>query len=260
MKVALCQTIIEWENKETNIRIAEKYIKEASLNEAKIVFFPEMSFTGFSMNIKVTKEDRDESLNKVIMLAQKYQMVIGFGWVKANGEKAENHYTVIDTNGKILLDYIKIHSFLYGGEGEQFISGNTVCTFRYEGIEIALFICYDLRFPEIFRSVQNKADVFVVPANWPAVRREHWNTLLRARAIENQCYVLGVNCVGNIGSLEYAGESSIIEPDGTIAGSLLNKEGIIYGFIWKEKLLIRKSFPVMADRKNKLYTAYYQES
>lgn len=253
MKVALCQTRIEWENKETNYERAEVLIREAVREEAELIFFPEMSFTGFSMNIEATKEWDCRTIETMAGFAGKYRIAIGFGWVKACGEKAENHYTVVDKSGNILSDYIKIHSFSYGGEEEQFLSGGSISQFVFKGFCFTPFICYDLRFPEVFRLTAQTTDVFVIPANWPTSRTAHWDVLLRARAIENQSYVLGINCVGDIGGQRYSGNSAVIEPDGKTAACVSGVEEVIYATIDRQKMRVREDFNVMRDQKKELY-------
>lgn len=256
MKIALCQFHIEWEKKIVNYERAKKFIREASINQCELVLFPEMSFTGFSSNIDVTKEKNEETLKIIAECAKLFQIAIGFGWVKEckdNTKKAENHYTIISKEGEVLSDYVKIHSFQYGGEGKQFESGNTVQIFQLQDIQFAQYICYDLRFPEIFQATSDKAEVMLVPANWPEKRNMHWKCLLQARAIENQAYVLGINCVGTVGDLTYSGDSCVIDPEGKIVATLQNVEGLVYADITKETMKIRDSFPVKKDRKPKLY-------
>ena len=253
VKVALCQTEIIWEDKQKNILNAEEMIVEAARNGAEIIFFPEMSFTGFSMDIVKTREFDMETVKRIAELALKYDVYIGFGWVKASDNKAENHYTVVDRSGNVALDYIKIHSFQYGGEGEQFIPGNQIYNLMINGFRFTPLICYDLRFPEVFRMKMEETDVYIVPANWPASRSEHWNTLLKARAIENQSYVLGINCVGEIGGLSYQGDTCAIDPNGNVLGHISEKEEILYVEIEKENLGIRETFPVRRDRRTEIY-------
>jgi predicted amidohydrolase len=110
--------------------------------------------------------------------------------------------------------YDKVHPFTHAGEHHHFSAGSELRTFTVEGTRISPFVCYDLRFADEFWALGPGTDVFVVPANWPDTRREHWRTLLRARAIENQCYVVGVNRVGEGGGLSYAGGSCIVDPLG----------------------------------------------
>lgn len=253
VKIGICQFHIEWEDKKTNYERANEFIKEAAEEEADIILFPEMSFTGFSMNVKFTAENNQETWNRMQALAIEYSIAIGFGWVKKNREKAENHYSIISKKGIVLTDYIKIHSFNFGGEGKEFISGNEIKIFEFKDFKIAPFICYDLRFPEIFQCASKSAEILIVPANWPSARSLHWNCLLQARAIENQAYVLGINCVGKIGDLYYSGESCIINPNGEVEQKIKDKEMIIYSTIEKSKFEIREAFPVKKDRKEDLY-------
>ncbi len=257
IRIALCQTNIKWEDKEANIARAAELISEAADKGASLVLFPEMSFTGFSMNIAATRESDMSTVNRMRELAVSNNIAIGFGWVNAVGDKAENRYCVIADDGSVMSDYSKIHSFRYGGECDQFVSGNDIRSFEYKGIRFTPFICYDLRFPEIFRAVNDKTDVYIVPANWPGRRSGHWKTLLQARAIENQAYVLGINCAGDIGDLYYIGDSCVIGPDGTVMEMISDREGMICADIDSSELEVRKTFPVLDDRKQDLYLKLY---
>ncbi|MEQ8199588.1 MAG: nitrilase-related carbon-nitrogen hydrolase, partial [Clostridiaceae bacterium] len=185
--------------------------------------------------------------------AEEYSINIGFGWVKGNGAKAENHYTIINPKGEIILDYIKIHPFSYSEEDKFFISGNELKFCNVKGIGLSAFICYDLRFPEVFQAVSKNVSIIIVPANWPEKRREHWRCLLKARAIENQVYVLGINCVGENNGLYYSGDSCVIDPSGNVLKEMSYKEGLIIQDIEDNTEKIRREFPVKADRKIKLY-------
>lgn len=165
----------------------------------QLALFPEMSFTGFSMNTSSTKEENMESIRLVQEWTQEYQMAIGCGWVKGSGDKCENHYTLIN-HGVIIADYVKIHPFSYSGEDKYFTKRNKLSICNVDNFVVGLQICYDLRFPEVFQILSKKASLIIVPSNWPKIRREHWNCLLKARAIENQVYLSGINCVGTIAS------------------------------------------------------------
>ena len=253
MKVTLCQMEIAWEDKEKNFQKAEKYIKLASEQNSDVIFLPEMSLTGFSMNVDKTSECNNETVNMMIALAEKYCIAIGIGWVKKRNEKGENHYTIIDKDGNIVSDYAKIHPFSYAKEDQFFESGEKLVSFQLNEMRCSNFICYDLRFPEVFQAVSNNVEMIVVPANWPKARREHWKCLLKARAIENQVYMVGINCVGNIGGLEYSGDSCIISPNGIVLDSFSEKEGIISCVIENDVQLIRDSFRIKDDRKVELY-------
>lgn len=256
MILDLCQTHILWEDKKANILNARHIVEKSN---ADILFFPEMSFTGFSFNIDVTGESAFETVNAIKKLALDYSKTIAFGWVNKNGDKAENHYSVVDSKGNVISDYVKLHPFTYSGEDKFFSKGNKLSFFELSGFKFAAFICYDLRFGDIFTLASKKADVIVVGANWPKSRADHWKTLLKARAIENQCYVLGINCVGNIGGLDYSGDSCVISPDGSVINMLSDKEGVITAKLKNDVASYRQSFPVRNDRREKLYSILAQE-
>ena len=121
---------------------------------------------------------------------------------------------------------------------------------------MAVFICYDLRFPELFRAVSDKVSAVIIPANWPAKRSKHWKTLLQARAIENQVYILAVNCQGDMNGQYYSGDSCIINPNGDILDSLSDCEGVIHFDLPDDVEQYRNSFPVLKDRRPKLYFGF----
>lgn len=255
MKVTLYQTHIIWEEKETNYLHLETKLKEMQ-GKTDLMLLPEMSFTGFSMKTDVTKESHFETVNRMVDFAKKYQQAIGFGWVKDCGEKSENHYTIVDKNGEIITDYAKIHPFSFSGEDEKFRGGNKINVFGLNGIRCSVFICYDLRFPQIFQIASRQAHVIIIPANWPAARSEHWKCLLRARAIENQAYILAVNCVGEMNGLRYMGDSCIIDPIGRVLMELSGREGVIDYIIEDDVESYRAAFPIEKDRREDLYIKY----
>lgn len=252
MKVALFQSDIEWCNKEKNFSVAKEKIKEAKEKGCSVIFFPEMSFTGFSMATELTAEDDRKTLDYISSLAKEYKMYIGFGYVKKN-EKCENHYAVVDYKGNVISDYIKIHPFSAGYENEHFVGGTDVTRYRIEGINFSTFICYDLRFPEIFSAVSNTAEVIVIPANWPKSRSHHWKTLLKARSIENQCYILGVNCVGVHDDIYYSGDTMAVNPDGEILAERSNIQDLVIVEINKDTDTFKEKFDSRLDRRPELY-------
>ncbi|MBQ3665342.1 MAG: carbon-nitrogen family hydrolase [Lachnospiraceae bacterium] len=258
MKIAVCQLEIIYEEKEKNLIQSQKYVQEAAQNHADIIFFPEMSFTGFSMNTKLTGEtdENPESLLKVKQYAIENQIGIGFGWVK-NKINSENHYTIVDQCGNILCDYIKIHPFSYSGEDRYFLPGNEIKICSFEGMKFGISICYDLRFPELYSKMSEKADMIIVPANWPEKRKVHWQTILRARAIENQVYMVGINCVGIQNGLKYSGNSSVINPNGDILFEINDTHGMRIAEIPNDISGYRDEFPVKKDRRNNLYRDFY---
>ncbi|MCR5688366.1 MAG: carbon-nitrogen family hydrolase [Lachnospiraceae bacterium] len=248
MKIALAQTTIVWEERDKNIENAERLI-EAN-KEAGWFFFPEMSFTGFSMNTALTAEDDRKTVGIMSGIARSHGVGIGFGWVRSAGPMAENVYTIVGPDGSVVSEYAKIHPFSFSGEDRKFCGGDKISVFELEGIPFSSFICYDLRFPELFREVAKSVHAVVVPACWPAKRSEHWKTLIRARAIEDQVYILGVNCCGDIGGLYYSGDSCVIDPNGEIKASLSDKEGAVIYELTDDADSFRRRFPVLDDIKD----------
>ncbi len=248
MKIALVQSHIFWEDRDRNISAFEKIASAHS--DADLVLLPEMSFTGFSMNTAKTADPQRETISRISEIAARYQLAVGFGWVRPAGEKCENMYTIVDQNGKIISEYAKIHPFSFSDEDKFFTGGNSVSVYTIGGIPFTTFICYDLRFPEVFRSVCRDVHTVIIPANWPGKRSEHWKTLLRARAIENQVYILAVNCVGEMNGLYYSGDSCVIDPGGNVLASLQDKEGVIEYELADDTDHYRTAFPVLRDIKN----------
>ncbi len=253
MLLGICQTKIVYENKAENIEKAVAFIKKAAKKGADIILFPEMSFTGFSMNIALTGEKDGYTIKKMQDLAENYNIAIGFGHVALVNGKGENKYTVVDERGEIISDYAKIHPFSCGDEDKYFTGGDKISLFSYKSFGISTFICYDLRFPEIFQSASQKADIITVAANWPAERADHWKTLLKARAIENMCYIAGINCTGKAGNTEYSGGSCVYSPDGRLLCDMGSSEDIAFVHIDNNASEYRSAFPVKKDRRTELY-------
>jgi len=217
MKIALVSLNQIWENKKSNLDLCEKYIQEASEQNVDLIIFPEMTLTGFSNNIDLTSEEfgSSETIESFSSLAKKNQIAIIFGLVTKNGDKAFNKSIFIDKSGEILGDYSKIHPFSFAGEDKYFNAGNKLSVVHFGEMTIGLTICYDLRFPELYSGLAKVCELIVNIANWPAKRVDHWNTLLKAKAIENQIFIVGVNRTGIDGNgLEYIESSNIFNANG----------------------------------------------
>ena len=268
MKIALGQMQIYWENKRANLEKAEIYLKLSAERGTELFLLPEMSLTGFSMHTAKTKESKSkkETIAQIQRLAEKYHTAIGVGWVKDAGALCENHYSIVTPEGRI-LDYAKLHPFRFAKETEYFRGGDSLPVLEYKGFQIGVQICYDLRFPEPFQILSKRADLIVVPANWPAVRSEHWKCLLKARAIENMVYVAGVNCAGEMEVVFYSGDSGIYAPDGTALKTELIR---LPGACREEQTQIcelendvskrRERFTVKEDRREDLYRKLQKET
>ena len=194
--------------------------------------------------------EQTSTLNRVRDLARRYGLAIGFGWVALPpGDLAENRYTIVDREGRVVNEFTKLHPFSYAGEDRYFRGGAGPVRYEMSGIPFTTMICYDLRFPEEFREVAGDVHAAVIPANWPASRSEHWKTLLRARAIENQIYIFAVNCVGIMDGQEYSGDSCVICPDGRVADMLSGKAGVLRYRFTDDTEAYREAFPVLKDRR-----------
>jgi omega-amidase len=255
MRAHLIQMDITWEDKQANYDKAERLIARAGPSPGDFLLLPEMFDTGFSFNVERTADADLASLQYLTQLARDLEVYVqGARTVLHNGQ-AENRATVIGPDGSVLADYAKIHPFSLGKEHERFPGGREVLTYsvKVEGQALSFCpaICYDLRFPELFRiGLQRGAEVFALGANWPQSRAHHWRSLLIARAIENQAFVLGVNRTGNDPNLAYAGGSIAINPRGEILGELGPEEAPLSVEIdplevhtWREK------FPAWKDAR-----------
>jgi len=265
MKIALGQLQLFWEDKQANLKKVEECIKILQKEKADLFLLPEMSLTGFSMHTEKTKESHKETVQQIQRLAFQSHITIGVGWVKDRGNLCENHYSLIAPDRE-LLDYVKLHPFRYGGEAERFQGGNELLDCMCCGFRTGIQICYDLRFPEPFQILSRYTDIIFVPANWPAKRREHWLCLLKARAIENQVYLAGINCAGYMDNCYYSGDSGLYAPDGQL---LCGEEIYLPGGCLEERLFVyeiknnvscyRKKFPIKEDRKENLYGTIFTE-
>ncbi|MBI5665334.1 MAG: carbon-nitrogen family hydrolase [Nitrospirae bacterium] len=254
MKIALIQLNIAWESKRANFDKAELFVKKASHEKCDIVVFPEMFNTGFSMNVSAVAEDKDGETAAILSnMAQKnnINIIAGYSLKDVDNGKGNNIAAAYDRKGLLIASYTKIHPFSFAKEDQYYSAGNTTVIFDIEGMKASIFICYDLRFPEVFRNVAKEVQTIFVIANWPSSRREHWETLLKARAIENQCFVIGVNRTGKDGNdIQYPGSSFVFDPLGKeICSGNDVDELIICNINIHEVSEIRARFPFLKDMR-----------
>jgi predicted amidohydrolase len=254
MKVVGVQMDIAWEDKRANFAKVETLLAAETIAPDSLIVLPEMFATGFSMNVdKICERESGETETFLGSLAEKYQScVIGGVVTRAHDGRGRNEALFIEPSGKDRVSrYCKRHPFSYGGEDKHYAPGREIAVVRTGGLSIAPFICYDLRFPEIFRdAVQYYTDCFVVIANWPQAREAHWTTLLQARAIENQAYVVGVNRCGSDPRHAYSGRSLIVDPRGTILADAGNTERVIQADLDPEEIAAwRREFPALLDMR-----------
>lgn len=250
MRLALIQMDIAWQNKDRNHQRVISFIRQASGHDCELIVFPEMFTTGFSMDISKI-DDGSETDSLLSGAAEKYGLYIIAGFTVKENNIARNIARVYDPGGRCIAEYTKIHPFSYLGEDKYFIAGNETVIFEIYGIPSSVFICYDLRFPEIFRKVAKDIHLIFVIANWPSSRIEHWKTLLQARAIENQCFVIGVNRTGRDGNgIHYPGCSCVYDPSGNILLTGDNGEEFLTVEIEPSEVQkVRREFPFLRDMK-----------
>ncbi len=251
MKIGLFQYSPVWENPAASIEKINLLIKD--YENVDLLIFPEMTLTGFTMNSKIFAEDIDGiSFQFFMKLAQKLKTNIFFGVIEKDNDKIFNSLIHVDQNGLITARYRKIHPFSLADEDKNYTAGDEFITTKINNVRFAFSICYDLRFPELYRHYAKKGiDVIINIANWPVYRIEHYTALLKTRAIENQCFAIGVNRVGKDGNgFEHSGFSAVYNPLGKEILSIENKEGIFVTEIdINEVEKTRKNFPFLNDMK-----------
>jgi predicted amidohydrolase len=228
LKVTLVQANQLWEDKVANFSNYEKLLKGV---DTDLIVLPEMFNTGFSMNTEQLAEGAEESLSIQWLrkIAQEKQAAIYSSLIIRDGDHVFNRGVFAEPNGRLSF-YDKRKTFGLANEDLFFASGTSESIVEYAGWKFQLQICYDLRFPEISRNriAPNQLpayDVLLYVANWPEKRSMHWNALLAARAIENQCYVVGVNRVGkDAKDLVYSGDSQVVDALGNVTSLVKNKE------------------------------------
>lgn len=274
MRIGLAQMDIFWENVQKNMEKAEDFIKKAKENQAELLIFPEMTLTGFSMHVEKTTKDWQQQVHFFEKMSRQYEISIIFGYpapagpergrhgqqlgadlsAGASGQKMYHNHLALAEHGRVRMDYTKLHPFTFGQEGECFSGGEEIVCTPWKDTMLGAFICYDLRFPEIFQISSAKSELIVLIANWPVSRIDDWDCLLKARAIENQAYIAAVNRTGEGGGLLYNGHSALYGPRGERLTTLCREESLLIGEVDPEHVRrCRDVFPLKKDRREELY-------
>ena len=260
MQVIGCQLDIAWENKTANFAQVRRQVRRVAVERPALIVLPEMFATGFSMDVEKIAEGESGSTGQFLSeIASETGSYIVGGLVGRNARgQGLNQASLVGPKGQEITRYTKLHPFTYGGETRSYVAGTELTIVDVEEFRVAVFICYDLRFPEIFReAVRRGANVFVVIANWPQERDAHWQTLLEARAIENEAYVVGVNRTGSDPRLNYAGRSLIIDPRGQRLADAGNHSGPIAAKLDLPRLLeYRRTFPALDDMRAEFFVPF----
>lgn len=250
----IAQIDIDWEDSSKNMKKVEELVNKASKNKVELILFPEMVLTGFTMDINKLLLSEEQIISWIKQVAINNNINIGLGFAIKVDKKGKNKYVIVSKEGETLTIYTKIHPFSYSGEDEKYYSGNEICSCKIKEFRITPFICYDLRFPEIFQIASKEAQIITVAASWPKSREEHWVTLLKARAIENQCYIIGINRVGLGDDLQYNGLSMFVSPSGEVLNEISSEEILIICDLELEMIReVKDRFDIKKDRREDLY-------
>ncbi len=275
MLVVGLQLDLVWEDPEANrARLAERLPAAAEHVRGGLIVLPEMWPTGFTMDASLAEPEGGPSETFLVEQAaaietaicgtvaqtrlgsQRRQGAQGRPSAQRRGSAPRPHNVfLLAEPGGAVHRYSKIHPFAHGGEAEIYDAGDALLTVQVDDARVTPLVCYDLRFAELFTIAAPRTDLFVIVANWPVQRIAHWRALLIARAIEAQCFVLGVNRVGEGGGLTYSGGSMMVSPLGEVLGELPpGSEGAVaWDLDPAEVADVRARLPFLPDRRPELY-------
>jgi omega-amidase len=249
LKVSLVQTSTYWEDAKANIASLNFKLEQLE-HDTDVILLPEMFSTGFSVGKEGIAEKMDgTTVNWMLEKAKEKNCLLMGSVLISEDNKYFNRLIAAFPDGQ-LLHYDKRHLFSYAGEDKIFAKGTKKLIFSYKGFRICPLICYDLRFPVWARNDENY-DILIYVANWPSPRIKAWDSLLKARSIENLCYTIGLNRVGNDNNkLNYPGHSAVYDPFGECLLNFEENEELIKSVILEKKTLqnIRNKFSFLEDR------------
>ncbi len=252
MRFAVVQHDIVWEDRAANFARLAPLVARAAGAGAEFVLLSETFSTGFSMTPGIGEPEDGPSAQFLQAQAAEHGVWVAGSCpeVAPDGELPYNSLVLAGPDGTVHR-YRKLHPFTHGGEHERFRAGDKPLTVEVGGLRVTPFVCYDLRFADVFWSAALDTDVYLVTANWPAARRLHWQTLLQARAIENQAYVVGCNRVGTAGDgTEHTGDSRIVSPMGELLATAAGVETVLVADVDPaEVTATRERLRFLADRR-----------
>jgi predicted amidohydrolase len=252
MRFAVVQHDIVWEDRAANFDRLAPLVARAAGAGAEFVSLSETFSTGFSMTPGIGEPEGGPSAQFLQAQAAEHGVWVAGSCpeVAPDGDLPYNSFVLAGPDGTVHR-YRKLHPFTHGGEHERFRAGEKPVTVEVGGLRVTPFVCYDLRFADVFWSAAPDTDVYLVTANWPAARRLHWQTLLQARAIENQAYVVGCNRVGTAGDgTEHTGDSRIVSPMGELLATAAGVETVVVADVDPaEVTATRERLQFLADRR-----------
>jgi predicted amidohydrolase len=251
MKVAIVQHDIVWEDAAATCEHVRPMIAKAAADGARMIVLPEMFATGFSMHPERVAEDEGGPSEQFLLeRAAEHGAYLVASLAQRGADGSYRNNAIVAAPDGLVHRYAKIHPFTYSGEHEHYTAGDEFLTVQVDSFRMSIFVCYDLRFADEFWGLAERTDAYVVVANWPQARSEHWRLLLRARAVENQAYVVGVNRVGTGKNLVYTGDSAIIDPLGRAVAECPCGESIASADIEAATVQhTRTTLPFLRDRR-----------
>jgi omega-amidase len=261
MKIAVAQIACLLGDPEANLSKVYDFSQRAKAVGAELIVFPEMTDTGYSMSV-IQKHASDWTMGFVPglqQIARELSIVIVSGVSERDGSSIYNSQVLIDAKGGTAAKYRKTHLYAVDPIEEQtcFAPGNSFASFELGSLKLGFSICYDLRFPELYRKLvtEKNVDAFIISSAWPFPRVEHWCVLAQARAIENQAYVVSANRVGKDDGLWFCGSSAIIDPRGVVvAAASADREELIHADVSQELVRsVRQRVDSLGHRRPDLY-------
>lgn len=255
MNIVVVQLDMVWQDKPANHAKIRQLLEgeQNRIQPGSLIILPEMCDTGFSMRIEATAQTEARETEALLRdLARQFNSAVLGGVVgPIEAGKAKNEAVAFDPEGNELVRYRKQQPFSLSGEDAKYEAGTEHKLFQWQGRQIAPFLCYDLRFPEVFRpAARAGAEVIIVMACWPEVRSEHWVRLLQARAIENLAVVVGVNRCGNEPKLTFDGRSTAFDPHGISLFEADGAEQVLHATLDVDEVTRwREAFPALRDMK-----------
>ena len=255
VRVCAIQHDIVWDDRDANFEHLAPMITAAAGSGVRLALLTETFSTGFVVDHAIGEPEGGPSSQFIVEQARSNGLWVGGTCAEIpadappTDQRPFNSFVLASPHG-VVHRYRKIHPFTYGGEEKYFRAGDQLITVDIEGLRVSPLVCYDLRFADEFWQLANHTDLYLVPANWPEVRRVHWQSLLQARAIENQAYVIGCNRVGEGGGLKYCGDSRIIDPQGELLATAARSESILIADISAAHVAeTRERFQFLRDRR-----------
>jgi predicted amidohydrolase len=251
LTVALGEYDIGWHDPALSLQRAGEMARQSRAVNADLLVLPEMCVTGFTMEAETYAEPEDGPSIKAMsrVAAENGLWIVGGASMRKDEGRYVNTALVFSPDGRLVASYDKQRLFGYAKETEVYSPGSGSCVVEIGGLTVGVFICFDLRFPELFRAVGRDVDAFVLIANWPTARQRHWEVLTQARAIENQCYMIAVNRIGEGGGLEYSGGSAIFDPWGERCDRPADNSSLRIGAVSPDVVSrARESFPLAASQ------------